>query len=133
MKIEGQCHCGKIAYEAAVDPEKSAICNCNACQTLSGAPWRASVPAMAKDFRLKGAEPKRYVKIAESGAKRVQTFCENCGSPIYSTAFDDPVIYNLRLGAVKQRAQLPPKRQIWCESALPWACDISGIPGVPRG
>ena len=91
------------------------------------------MPTLAKDFRLKSGEPKRYVKTAESGTKRVQTFCENCGSPIYSTTFDDPVIYNLRLGAVKQRAQIPPKRQIWCESALPWAQDVSGIAGVPRG
>jgi hypothetical protein len=133
MKITGQCHCGKIAYEAHIDPEKCAICNCTDCQTLSGSPWRASVPTLAKDFQLKTGEPKRYVKTAESGAKRVQTFCENCGSPIYSTAFENPTIYNLRLGAIEQRADLPPKRQIWCESALPWARDISDVPGVPRG
>lgn len=133
MNIEGACHCGRITYEAKVDPEKSAICNCKDCQTLSGAPWRASVPTTAGHFRLKSGAPKRYVKTAESGTKRVQTFCENCGSPIYSTSFDDPTIYNLRLGAVKQRAELAPKRQIWCESALAWSRDITGVPGVPRG
>lgn len=133
MKVTGECHCGRIAYEADVDPKKSAICNCTDCQTLSGSPWRASVPTLAKDFRLKSGEPKRYVKTADSGIKRVQTFCENCGSPIYSTSFEDPTIYNLRLGAVKQRADIPPRRQIWCESALPWALDVRGIPGVPRG
>jgi hypothetical protein len=132
MKIEGACHCGCIAYEAKVDPERSAICNCTDCQTLSGAPWRASVPTRAIDFQLKSGEPKRYVKTADSGIRRVQTFCENCGSPIYSTTFDNPEIYNLRLGAVKQRAELPPKRQIWCESALAWSRDVTGIPGVPR-
>lgn len=133
MKVEGQCHCGRITYEAHVDPEKCAICNCNDCQTLSGSPWRASVPTLAKDFRLKSGDPKRYAKTAQSGTKRVQTFCDNCGSPIYSTTFENPTIYNLRLGALKERAVLPPKRQIWCDSALPWARDISGIPGVPRG
>ena len=133
MKIEGQCHCGRIAYEANVDPSKSAVCNCTDCQTFSGSPWRASVPALAENFRLLRGEPKIYVKTADSGTKRVQTFCSECGSAIYSTSVDDPKIFNLRLGGVKQRADLPPRRQIWCESALPWAQDISGLPGVPQG
>ena len=36
MKIEGGCHCGYIAYEAEVDPERVLICHCTDCQTLSG-------------------------------------------------------------------------------------------------
>src|ERR1700679_3784943 len=43
MKIEGQCLCGKIAYEAHVDPAKASICNCTDCQTLSGSPYGVSV------------------------------------------------------------------------------------------
>lgn len=130
MKVEGKCHCGAIAYEASVDPEKCGICHCTDCQTFSGSPFRASVPARKEDFRLLSGTPKRYVKTADSGAKRVQTFCEICGTPIYATSFDNPEVYNLRLGAVKQRAQITPKRQIWCGSALPWAMDIGAIPSV---
>jgi len=133
MKIDGRCHCGKIAYEARVDPSRSAICNCTDCQTFSGSPWRASVPAAGEHFHLLHGKPKEYVKTAASGTKRVQGFCGDCGTPIYATSPDEPRIYNLRLGAVAQRAQLPPQRQIWCGSALPWGRDISRIPGVPEG
>lgn len=133
MKIEGRCHCGKIAYEAHIDPAKAAICNCTDCQTLSGAPFRASVPARVEDFRLISGTLKMYVKTAESGTKRVQTFCGDCGSPIYATTFENPALYNLRLGAVKQRAQIKPQNQIWRDSALGWAQDVSGIPGKPKG
>jgi len=28
MKVEGRCHCGKIAYEAEVDPTAVQICHC---------------------------------------------------------------------------------------------------------
>jgi hypothetical protein len=38
----------------------------------------------------------------------------------------------LRLGSIRERAELPPRRQIWCQSALPWGQDISGVPGIPR-
>jgi len=133
MQIEGQCHCGAIAYEASVDPKKAVICHCTDCQTLSGAPFRASVPAVAEDFHIRKGKPRVYVKVADNGNRRAQGFCGDCGSPIYATSADDPKVYNLRLGAVRQRAQIPPLRQIWCESGLAWGQDISGLPGIPKG
>ena len=45
MKIDGSCYCGYITYEATIDPEQIGICHCTDCQTLSGSPYRASVPA----------------------------------------------------------------------------------------
>jgi hypothetical protein len=130
MKIEGRCHCGAIAYEAEVDPQKAVMCHCNDCQAFSGAPFRASVPAKVEDFRLLRGEPRIYVKTAESGNRRAQAFCGTCGSPIYASAPENPAVYTLRLGAVKQRAQIPPLRQIWCSMALPWALNVSTLPGV---
>ena len=132
MKVDGHCHCGEIAYEAHVDPARSAICNCTDCQTFSGSPWRASVPSKASDFRLLRGTPRTYVKTADSGVKRLQAFCGACGSAIYATTVENQTIFNLRLGALKQGADLPPKRQIWMASALPWAGDISEVPGVAR-
>ena len=133
MKVEGECHCGKIAYEAKVNPLLSAICNCTDCQKFSGSPWRASVPTSVGDFKLLRGTLKTYMKTDDSGTKRIQTFCGDCGSAVYSTSVENQTIYNLRLGALKQRADLPPKRQIWMESALPWAHDITNVPGVKRG
>jgi hypothetical protein len=132
MKIQGHCHCGAIAYDADVEPAKSTICNCNDCQCFSGSPWRASVPARAQDFRLLRGTPKTYEKTAESGARRIQAFCGDCGSAIYSTSAGNQAVFNLRLGAIRQRADLAPRRQIWMESALPWAGDITDIPGVMK-
>lgn len=133
MHVNGECYCGAIAYEAEVDPSRSAICNCTDCQKFSGSPWRASIPAKVEDFRLLRGMLKTYVKTADSGAKRLQAFCGDCGSPIYATSAENQTIFNLRLGALKQAAALPPTRQIWMESALPWAHDISVVPGVAKG
>jgi hypothetical protein len=133
MHVDGECHCGRIAYEAEVDPLLCSVCNCTDCQKFSGAPWRASVPSSVEDFRLLRGTLKTYEKTADSGIPRLQTFCGDCGSAVYSTTVENQAIFNLRLGALKQSAGLPPRRQIWTESALPWAHDITGIPGVPRG
>jgi len=133
MHIDGGCHCGNITYEAEVDPEKAIICHCTDCQTMSGAPFNAVIPVLEKDFTLKSGTLKMYVKTAESGNKRAQMFCPDCGSRIYATAVDDPPdggqkTFGVRLGSVNQRAQLTPRRQIWHRSAIPWINEIADIP-----
>jgi hypothetical protein len=130
MKVEGGCHCGKITYEAEIVPEHTVICHCTDCQNISGAPYRASVPANANAVTLRG-EPKLYVKTADSGNQRALAFCADCGSALYSTTVESPRRLWLRLGAIKQRAQIVPTKQGFCRSRLPWATDISGIPEVP--
>jgi hypothetical protein len=120
MKIDGGCHCGAITYEAEIDPETVTICHCTDCQTLSGSAFRTAVPARKDVFRLLTGTPKIYVKTAESGNRRVQSFCAECGSPIYSSAVTDPPVFMLRVGTIRQRADLAPKSRIWCRSALGW-------------
>lgn len=132
MKIEGSCYCGKIAYHAEVDPNTVGICHCTDCQTLTGSAYRANIPARSESFRLLRGEPKIYVKTADSGTKRAHAFCPDCGTPIYAAAINDPPSYSLRVGAIKQRAQLRPRRQIWCRSALPWSMDLNGIERLDR-
>jgi len=124
MKIEGACHCGTITYEAVVDPDKVAVCHCSDCQTLSGSAFRTVVPAPKEAFTLRTGQPKIYVKTAESGAKRAQAFCPECGTPIYSSAVGDAQVFFIRVGTARQRAQLRPKSQIWCRSALDWVMDL---------
>ena len=63
-----------------------------------------SVPTAKDAFSLRSGQPKIYVKTAESGAKRAQRFCPECGTSIYSAAVTDPQIFNIRLGTARQRA-----------------------------
>lgn len=132
MEVTGKCHCGGVTYRALVDPDNVSVCHCTDCQALTGSPYRVSVPAQSEDFRLLSGRPKIYVKVAESGNRRAQAFCAECGTPIYAAAPDNPPTYNLRVGCLDQRANLPPKKQIWCRSALPWSGDISRVPGLEK-
>jgi len=132
MKVQGSCHCGQVTYEAEIDPEKVSLCNCGDCQMLTGSAFRVSVPAPAATYRLLTGKPKVYVKTADSGTKRRHSFCPSCGTPVSATADSDaPPFYSLRVGCLKQKRELAPKRRIWCKSALEWAQDVSGIPGIP--
>ena len=126
MRINGGCHCGAIVYEAEIDPDSVTICHCTDCQTLSGSAFRVVVLAKRDGFRLTG-EPKIYVKTGESGRKRVQSFCSNCGTPIYSADVSNPQAFSIRVGTAQQRAQLPPKIQLWCRSALGWTMHLEPV------
>jgi hypothetical protein len=126
MKVDGRCHCGAITYEAEIDPDTVGICHCTDCQMLTGSAFRVSVPAPAATFVLRGT-PAIYMKTADSGNKRKHAFCATCGTPVYACAPSDPPTYSLRVGALRQRASLRPRREIWCASALPWAPRLEGL------
>jgi hypothetical protein len=128
MKVDGGCHCGHIRYEAEVDPDKVVLCHCTDCQALSGSAFRVVVPTAAGTFKLLSGSPKAYVKTGDSGNKRIQAFCPDCGSPIYSAPVGDGAeVAGLRVGTIRQRDQLVPKDQFWFRSAQAWLRDLPGL------
>jgi len=131
MQIEGACHCGRISFTAQVDPARVMVCHCSDCQVMSGSPFRAVVPAPVETFVLHG-EPKRYVKTADSGNRRVQAFCGDCGTPLFATAPENATTVIIRTGCLKQRAELVPRAQIWQRSTLPWIGGVAALPGSPE-
>ena len=134
MRVEGRCHCGRITYEAEINRAAVLICHCTDCQALSGSAFRTVALTKPGGFRLLSGEVKTYVKVGGSGARRPQTFCPECGSPIYATsAGDEPKVYNLRLGTCAQRAELMPVGQIWCRSAVPWLGELPAITPYAKG
>jgi len=130
MKIDGACHCGFIRIEAEADPDTTTICHCTDCQTGTGSAFRVSIPVRGASFKLTG-QPTTYLKTtADSGNPRLQAFCPKCGSPIYSTSPGEGVrpTYIVRVGILRQRDALVPRRQIWFRSARPWVVDIASLP-----
>jgi hypothetical protein len=130
MKIDGGCHCGSIRYEAEVDLDTVVICHCTDCQTFSGSAFRTVVQTKPGTFTLLAGVPKVYVKTAESGNKRQQTFCPECGTPLYSApVVGEPRVMVLRVGGIRQRDQLVPRDQYWCRSSQPW---LSQLPTIKK-
>jgi hypothetical protein len=141
MQVEGRCHCGFITYEAEVDPEKVVICHCTDCQTLSGSAFRTVVSTRENSFKLLSGELRIYVKTGESGTKRQQSFCPECGTPIYSAPIGEGTkVHTLRVGTIRQRNELAPKLQLWTRSAQRWLGDLGKMQRIetqprfdPRG
>lgn len=133
MQIDGQCHCGAVAYEAVIDPEDVGICHCTDCQHLTGSAYRVTVSARREHFRILSGAPKTYVKTGANGRIRYQIFCGDCGSPLYTTGTDeDAEEIGIRWGNITQRKSLTPKHQIWCGSAASWVGEVGQLPGRER-
>lgn len=121
MKINGSCHCGAIEFEAELDPAKVGVCHCTDCQSLSASSFRTVAVVTGDQFSLTKGTPKHYVKTAESGNKRIQAFCGECGSGLYACEDSEtPAAYNVRVGTLRQRADLVPTFEFWKRSALSW-------------
>ena len=130
MKIDGGCSCGAIKIEGEADPEKTQICHCTDCQTSTGTAFRVSIPVPGATFKMTG-QPNHYLKTtADSGKPRLQAFCGSCASPIYSTTPGEGVqpSYMVRVGILRQRDQLLPRRQNWFRSARSWVLNLDAVP-----
>src|SRR5690349_19751427 len=131
MKIDGRCHCGEITSRRRSIPMRSTSATAPIARRSLGRLFM-NIPASAEHFVLRGT-PKTYIKTAESGNKRLHAFCGTCGTPIYSSAVENPQSYGLRAGTIRQRAELSPRRQIWRGSALPWVDALATVPAAQKG
>jgi hypothetical protein len=131
MKIDGQCHCGSVTYQADIDPERASICHCTDCQLLTGSPYRVTAICSGDQIRMTGKVPKVYAKTGDNGRTRFQYFCPECGSPLFTSGEGGPDDWGIRWGSIRQRDRLEPRRQIWCRSAVPWINGLEELPGRP--
>ena len=130
-KVNGQCHCGKISLKAEVSENMMMACHCKDCQIFSGAPFRAVAVASAENVEIKG-EAKEYVKVADSGNKRIQAFCGDCGTQLYATDLEK-TMFNIRAGFLEQHHQIVPKKHIFGSSTAAWLADIDEQAWVTAG
>ena len=118
IQINGECHCGKIEIKATVKLSEVRACHCTDCQQMSGAPLRAIAVAPAEKIKIKGI-PKEYIKIGDSGNKRIQAFCSDCGTQLFATDMERR-LYNLRTGFLEQKNQLVPRAHVFTQSSISW-------------
>ncbi len=133
MKIDGSCHCGHVTYRAEINPGIVRVCHCTDCQMSSGSAFRVLITVPSKRFEILSGTTKRYFKLADSGARRAQVFCPECGTQLYGTTDDEtPQFLSLRVGTIRQRAELLPRLQTWRQSALGWVDDLPAVEAVPK-
>jgi len=124
----GGCLCRRVRFEASEDPLDVGYCHCRYCQLALGSPLGVSVIYKKSAVRFVGDEPKKYKssEIAERG------FCGNCGTSIYNTHYapDEADYYAIRIGAMDNPADFPPKWHYGVENQLPWLDINDDLPRI---
>ena len=67
MKITGACHCGKITYEAEIDPATVSACHCTDCKRVSGGAFGVFLHVPRDIFVQDSGALERFRKTADSG------------------------------------------------------------------
>ena len=93
MKVEGQCHCGAIVYEAEVELGTVGVCHCLDCQRLQDSrsvrTFGQRLPASAFSRDSRSTTSKRAIAGQSAFIRSVRS----CASPIYSCAIENPQSY----------------------------------------
>ena len=118
IDVNGDCYCGNITINATVKKSEIRACHCTDCQKFSGAPFRAIAVASYDKISIKGT-PKEYIKIGDSGNKRIQAFCSVCGTQLFAANMDK-TLFNIRTGFLNQRNELRPKQHVFTTSSMAW-------------
>lgn len=122
IDVNGNCHCGNINIQAKVKKSEVRACHCTDCQKMSGAPVRAVAIAPAEEIKITG-KPREYIKKADSGNKRIQAFCPDCGTQLFATDMERK-LFNLRTGFLEQRNELKPETHVFTSSGLNWMLEL---------
>ena len=102
---------------AKIKKSEVRACHCTDCQKMSGAPLRAIAVAAANKIKITGT-PKEYIKIGDSGNRRIQAFCSECGTQLFATDMKK-TLYNLRTGFLEQKNKLVPQTNVFTQSSMP--------------
>lgn len=118
MKVDGQCLCKHITYQATVSPEQVYVCDCEDCKTHSGTPKGVVVGISGEEFKLQSGTLAAFKNTAANGSEWELTFCPECGTRIHAKHIGEGSgFFGLRAGTVNQREQLKPMLKTFCYSS----------------
>ena len=124
----GGCLCRRVRFETWEEPLDVGYCHCRYCQLALGSPLGVSVIYKKSAIRFVGDEPKKYKssEIAE------RAFCGNCGTSLYNSHYapDEADYFAIRIGAMDNPADFPPKWHYGVESQLPWLDINDDLPRI---
>ena len=82
MKVDGQCVCGAVHFQAEGRPLLQVLCHCPTCQLAHGAPVVAGAQFAGETFRYTGVVQPIYVTKAKWATPRFT--CTDCGTRVFN-------------------------------------------------
>ncbi len=116
----GGCLCGAVRYEITAEPMFQVACHCRACQLTSGGSPTLAVIVPEAALKVTKGEPRTFWSNGESGAAVGRSFCETCGSPLFSKPAANSWIAVIKVGSLDDPSGFKVQADIWMGAAQPW-------------
>lgn len=116
--IKGSCLCGAVTIQIQGQITDIIHCHCSLCRKNSGTAYATNGFVNTGDFQItKGSDS---LKTFSFKPGRLRHFCENCGSPIFSSNDADTTRIRIRLGCIDSTIDARPKSHNFVSSKADW-------------
>ena len=113
---KGSCLCGKITYEAKVEPNITK-CHCKICQKVSGSAYGDYATAPIDGFKWTSGE--KLLTKYESSPGNFRNFCSVCGTHM-PTGHPSMGIYFIQPGTLDSDEALVEAAHMFLRSSAAW-------------
>jgi hypothetical protein len=124
-KMAGGCACGKVRFEATVEPDEAYLCHCRMCQRATGSLSIALVNARLEDVSWH-SEPNWY----DSSPIARRPFCASCGTSLGFMFRQDADKMDLSVAAFDDPSPFTPKHHFGAEGIHRAWINTEGLPEV---
>jgi hypothetical protein len=118
--LTGACLCGAVKFELSADPVFQFACHCTDCQRASGGAPTLGMAFPEPALTITQGTPKDFVSAGDTGGKVKRSFCETCGSPLFSRPDVTPGMVIVKIGALDDPSAFKPQIDMFMASARPW-------------
>jgi hypothetical protein len=126
----GGCACGAIRYEFAGEPAMAGHCQCRDCQKKTGTGHASLMVFRWAEPKVAG-QPKVFEHIADSGATVSDSFCPNCGTPVFRGYASNPNMLSIYVGSLDDPSRFSPQFVIYASRAHAWDYLDPKLPRFP--
>ncbi len=117
--LKGGCNCGAVRWRLSSAPGFSFLCHCRRCQRATGGGHAPAFKAARADLTVTG-ETRSWTTRVDSGFDVTNSFCPNCGSPLFSATARFPEDVAVFAASLDDPSIFRPQAVIFTETAQPW-------------
>ena len=121
--MTGGCACGKVRFEAMVEPAEAYLCHCRMCQRATGSISMAFVNARLADVEWDG-EPDWY----DSSPIARRSFCAGCGTSLGFMFKEGSDKMDLTVASFDDPSRFTPRHHFGVESMHRAWINTEGLP-----
>jgi hypothetical protein len=116
--LTGRCLCGRVRFEINGQLGPVIHCHCSMCRRASGSCFATNASVRKEDFRILSGHD--LIKEYESSPGNQRAFCSTCGTPLYGTFSDLPLVRRVRLGTLDIAQGAKSVAHMWTGSKSDW-------------